>query len=507
MRMMDDPRATKSALGSGFSGFSAGIKHEARFGLLRCLGLATLLSWIFGLYWSNIFVSYLDFQNLDYLSIRSIWLGAESLALLLLLLRLRSDPKLLSQRRPQAILGSVAAVGTALVICSLVWHLDVSFCIIGAAVTGLGSATLMVAWSSTLAKQGSQGMLLDIGISFLLACGFDLALMLMPVVVSSVATIALPIACGVLLYPAHLRARREPQAPFVLEAAQFDQKATSTLWRLLVLPLLVGLSYGLMQRLTYSEGAVYGSDYLTILTFLITGVLSIATSVFFVQDRLLKFTYFLALPIMATAFALLPFSDSHTPTIQAIYMVGFNYFYFIIWVFWSGRWKASKLSIEQRFAVGLLVLMASESAGSLLGIALKGVVSISSYTIALISMAVVYALMMGALLSIGSFLRPSSSPKGVLSGSGKLSADPDDAFLFPLALIGRYGLSPRECDVLNLLVRGRTRAYISKMLYISDNTTRTHMRNIYRKLDVHSHQELLDLIEEGGRDDESHEKR
>ena len=36
---------------------------------------------------------------------------------------------------------------------------------------------------------------------------------------------------------------------------------------------------------------------------------------------------------------------------------------------------------------------------------------------------------------------------------------------------------------------------IAEELVISENTVRTHVRHIYAKLDVHSHQELIDLVE------------
>ncbi|WP_269152891.1 response regulator transcription factor [Collinsella aerofaciens] len=43
--------------------------------------------------------------------------------------------------------------------------------------------------------------------------------------------------------------------------------------------------------------------------------------------------------------------------------------------------------------------------------------------------------------------------------------------------------------------RGYNHGYVAEKLYISENTVRTHVRHIYAKLDVHSHQELIDLVE------------
>ncbi|WP_080801955.1 helix-turn-helix transcriptional regulator [Arabiibacter massiliensis] len=58
------------------------------------------------------------------------------------------------------------------------------------------------------------------------------------------------------------------------------------------------------------------------------------------------------------------------------------------------------------------------------------------------------------------------------------------------------GLSAREAEIFQLLAQGRSQPYIRDMLYLSKNTVSTHTRHIYRKLDVHSKQELLDLLEE-----------
>lgn len=67
----------------------------------------------------------------------------------------------------------------------------------------------------------------------------------------------------------------------------------------------------------------------------------------------------------------------------------------------------------------------------------------------------------------------------------------------------RYLLSRKETEVLYLLAKGRKSAVIQECLYISEGTANTHMRHIYRKLDVHSQQELMDLVEAEPLEDES----
>ena len=56
-------------------------------------------------------------------------------------------------------------------------------------------------------------------------------------------------------------------------------------------------------------------------------------------------------------------------------------------------------------------------------------------------------------------------------------------------------LDEREAEILVYLARGRTKAYIADALFVTENTVRSHVRNIYSKLDVHTRQELLDLLE------------
>lgn len=62
-------------------------------------------------------------------------------------------------------------------------------------------------------------------------------------------------------------------------------------------------------------------------------------------------------------------------------------------------------------------------------------------------------------------------------------------------LASAHSLSGREREILGYLARGRSQPYIREELILSKNTVATHVKHIYQKLDVHSRQELFDLIE------------
>ena len=72
-----------------------------------------------------------------------------------------------------------------------------------------------------------------------------------------------------------------------------------------------------------------------------------------------------------------------------------------------------------------------------------------------------------------------------------------DGFPARYSKLGKdYGLSPRELEVFLLLSKGRDVPYIRDELCISRNTVNTHIKHIFGKLNIHSKQELLDLVEE-----------
>ncbi|MDO4443414.1 MAG: helix-turn-helix transcriptional regulator [Slackia sp.] len=57
------------------------------------------------------------------------------------------------------------------------------------------------------------------------------------------------------------------------------------------------------------------------------------------------------------------------------------------------------------------------------------------------------------------------------------------------------GLTERETEIFLFMAHGRNVGFIEEHFVISRNTVKTHVKRIYKKLDVHSQQELIDLAE------------
>ena len=57
-------------------------------------------------------------------------------------------------------------------------------------------------------------------------------------------------------------------------------------------------------------------------------------------------------------------------------------------------------------------------------------------------------------------------------------------------------MTDREIDVTVLLLAGYNSTDIAKILTLSVNTVKTHLKNLYAKMGVHNRRELIGLLNE-----------
>ena len=105
----------------------------------------------------------------------------------------------------------------------------------------------------------------------------------------------------------------------------------------------------------------------------------------------------------------------------------------------------------------------------------------------IVTIAAVYGLSM--LLLYLTRRRPSTDEKRVIvvTEEDRFAARAEE-------LAAEYRITARESEIMLQLARGRSAAFIADELVCSPATVRTHMKNIYAKLGVHSKQELIDLF-------------
>jgi len=99
------------------------------------------------------------------------------------------------------------------------------------------------------------------------------------------------------------------------------------------------------------------------------------------------------------------------------------------------------------------------------------------------------------------FVHKSADPEDMVAAFRAALADGEPAVVEPgqsLQQVGaRFGLTAREEDVLAALSRGLSLAEIGNELQISRQTVKSHVHNLYLKLDVHNRLEAVRIILEG----------
>ncbi|MEG0303854.1 helix-turn-helix transcriptional regulator [Gordonibacter sp.] len=474
----------------GFGSFLNVFVRQVRTNTFSWLAFASLLAWMFGLYWSNLFFDRVVAGSFDFLQMRSLWLAAEAVALLAVLCLLGLAK---GRSGSTAVAGGCTFAGTVMLLF-LPADAD-GLRLVGILLTGFGSAVLLVGLGMKFARLGPQALLVNVALALLVASLLDSLLLVLPGEVQSMAVALMPVVCIVFLVFGQRGPHDLSDVPCERDASSRSRRGFVV--RVIALPLAVGLSYGLMQRLTAGSYVLTSveANAATILSFFVSAVFIGLAALFFEPARLTKLVCFAAIPLIGIAFVMLPLFESAREAAQSICIVGFNSFYFMVWALWADGREGDAL--EKRFALGLFVLVAAESMGSVLGLSIIGVLGESGQALAVVSLIVVYLLLMAGIFSFSrSEGARSQQPEAFSAKREPLMPGLADRELVLEAWATRYGLSARETEVFALLAKGRNRAAISKALFVSDNTTRTHMKSIYRKLGIHSHQELIDLLEQ-----------
>lgn len=96
--------------------------------------------------------------------------------------------------------------------------------------------------------------------------------------------------------------------------------------------------------------------------------------------------------------------------------------------------------------------------------------------------------------ALSSKLREQSQKQTVLAKA--ILERSDEQYAIACRIItSQYGLTKREAEILSLLARGRDIAFICESLCLARNTVKGYTKRIYAKLDVHSKQEVIDIVE------------
>lgn len=206
------------------------------------------------------------------------------------------------------------------------------------------------------------------------------------------------------------------------------------------------------------------------------------------------FIYRLSLPIMVAGFVILTlFMDRFTVMSITVITVGYEFFDVLFWALLVGVVRRGGRLPVLVFGWGVASTYLGMALGTMLSSVAVGPITAGGMDVSVLSLTSILVLVVLVVLVL---------PEGTLSKASSLNRHrvargaSEDATQERCAVIAkRYDLTPRECDVLVFLARGRTLGVVARELHIAEGTARTHMGHIYAKLGVHKQQELIDLVD------------
>ena len=388
-------------------------------------------------------------------------------------------PKLLEKRkfgsRQSIIAACLVAAGTLALGLSVEANEPAAYLAFGAIATGMGSGVLWALWGKRFEKRGRDMMAL-VPLSALVAAG---CVMLAGAAALSFAA-ALPLGSCALL------AKRKPpnkqsSAPLDEIVSLDKKKGRSVLIRLCAATLAAcsvssfaqATAYGTPNLGLLPSGAVFGM----FLVFCASAPLFMRRPFNFVKPtRYLLFLEAIALalliygnyPALSVAYFLATAVSVCFDFLLVMYLVAF---------------------IEKGFFSSTLAFCLSEGfvqVGWLIGNSAGIAVSRNAYAYEHLNAAYLVLLCLLFLLLVFVVEQQGNAEKMAATTANESAVK---------TLAERYSLSKRETEICALLGQGRSIPFISDSLFLAKSTVETHVKHVYAKLDVHSRQELLSLLE------------
>ena len=423
-----------------------------------------------------------------------------------------------------------STVGAAILLYLGVLTNNTTLLLLGAPFGGLGSAWLAVLIGVGLANLGAARAMLAVPAGFVLEYAFRCGLMALGLPSSmGLATIAFVAALvASYLFIRHdaraiLESVHDSTAPNVLNItspSSYVSFSSLAFVSILLFNIACGFALGGASSASSVAGALISFIPVTIALVVVVARGSISTDALYRWSMLLVFAGLLTTPLLLfgglLTTPLLLFGGADPFNMQAhgtLLSAGSDLFNVLMYCFIAAVGARNKL--------GAVSVSASFLATQWLGIGIGAPVaqfvneiSTSNATVAAwITMAITFAFVAYNYVGMRNYsfaetiegITPAHTESLMENASGE-EAEPaeglqqksdDTAFETACAAVAeKHRLTARETEVFKLLARGRTSPVIQEKLVLSHNTVKTHVRHIYAKLDVHSQQELISMVEE-----------
>ncbi|MHB0975784.1 MAG: helix-turn-helix transcriptional regulator [Candidatus Aquicultorales bacterium] len=382
-----------------------------------------------------------------------------------------------------------------------------------------GGALVVVSWGEVFASVTTEKAALMFGGSVLLGTGLFYGVGELPMAAQIAVTAALPVLSAILL-PPKAQAGAAENGPGLLRDFPFPLPIVA----LIVTYCIVG---GIMYRMINLAAFLPAQQAYWLTNVIYAAVIAVAVSAVYRFNLDLRLVYRPILPLLGAGFVLFPLLKNSLAIIPfSLFQAGFALFDVYTWLLFA--YVASRRSDPLRvFGWGLFILTGSIIGGEIVmrylpsslmrgetidSVSLVGALVMLAATILLRDSKETYAGWPlgtnGAFAADGE--RAANEQPGLeIRGGDFISNEPRETqpAAARLAVMeapspaskidcfaSEYNLTARERQVVILLVQGRNNPFIRERLNISDNTLKTHLRNIYHKTSSKNRQQLLSIF-------------
>lgn len=427
------------------------------------------------------------------------WLGTVAIGALAALVMCALAPLLERRASGRIACYMLSLVALLLASCSMLLGMPVLESSVCAALVALGVTPISILWSRSLMEQDAE-----VAERALLVAIVLVALVYLLSIVLPQAVVLVLLAClGVLATLTYLgstygrgQQSTTPRSPATCTASMKPQG-----WRAFGLVLArCGVAYAIISfAWEYSRGA---AGHNAVANILFAGGFVLASLLFalFLQHASktgIEASARWVFPVMGVGVTAAAMPGTAAPYLAVLALAtGHGSFEMMLrnQIIAAARSSASHLMLAA--AVGFTV----QSVGVLVGVYLA-VLAVPSLGLDQTHVALVIVL---AMLIAGTFLYGQDGRQGAENSGNAHEAIPEEEAVpsrlgkldMCTVVARRYGLTPREREVLAYLLEGRSHPYIRDALGISKSTVNTHVAHIYQKVGVSNRQELITLAQE-----------
>lgn len=472
----------------------------------RLVGFGYYQAWIYLAVLSTVLFAQSGFFA-DHLQFTRQYFSLSVAGFLLVLVFVSPKLNILERRRYLLVAtAALTALGTVLVALPVGdGAAKLAAVVAGITLTGLGNAFLIVGWGALWSKMDTDRMGLHLVVSNAFAGCLYLVVTQLPAPAAVAVTAALPLCSVLTLLSSEDEPRRAREAP----PARPKRLIGKAIAAIAAIPFVFGLARAFSSP---ADAAAFSDLQYRIVMGMTAFAIAVALlAALAPRQRIVLRLYRFVVPLMAAGFISLPFVPDQLRWVAfAAIMCGFYSFEGLVWLLqpeYAFRTRASTIKV---FGWGRCLFHVCGFLGVTAGFAcVEGGAAAGSVPVAICLGAVLVLIVLSTFVFTEHDLRrfveePARPEAGELLLGGEADgaaapataddrADEEDRLFERIARAG--GLSRREREVLGFLGRGRSVPFIADALVISKGTVKTHVRHVYEKLDVHSKQELLDLVE------------